>query len=200
LKKISAVFLFLSLIVGLNVSPVCAESYLSGNIGSVSTSDSDIKYGENTGELSFDSGFSATGALGHTLGRTGRVEAELGYRINDIDKLKVDGLGTTANHGEITTISLMGNAYWDFATGTDFTPFVGAGIGVANIEAEIDQIGSDDDTVLAYQLIAGGSIAVTENLHIDLQYRYFSTSDPDFDGLEAEYNTHNLMVGLRLHF
>jgi opacity protein-like surface antigen len=35
---------------------------------------------------------------------------------------------------------------------------------------------------------------------LDLQYRYFATADPDFDGTEAEYQTHNFFAGLRFDF
>ena len=54
--------------------------------------------------------------------------------------------------------------------------------------------------VVAYQLALGGSFAASESLNIDLQYRFFGTADPDFEGLEAEYSTHNFMVGLRHAF
>ncbi|MDX2493411.1 MAG: outer membrane beta-barrel protein [Desulfuromusa sp.] len=200
MKKISVVFLVLALVVGLGVPIAGAEIYYSGNMGIVSASDSDIDDGFDTGELSFDDGFAVTGALGQTLGSTGRVEVELGYRTNNIDKIKIDGLGIANIDGDVTTLSLMGNGYYDIVTGSNFTPFIGAGIGVANIKAKMDLVGSEDDTVFAYQLAAGGSLAINKNLSVDLQYRYFATADPDFDGLEAEYNTHNLIFGLRLTF
>jgi opacity protein-like surface antigen len=185
---------------GIGVSKACAEIYLSGNMGFTSASDADIKAGSEKGEMSFDDGFAMTGALGQTLGSAARVEAELGYRVNDIDSVSIDGLGTVADGGDMTTMSLMGNAFYDFATESSFTPFIGAGVGVASIETDIDSGDSDDDTVFAYQVAAGASMAVNKNLNIDLQYRYFATDDPDFDGLEAEYNTHNLMFGLRYTF
>ncbi|MDX2479474.1 MAG: outer membrane beta-barrel protein [Desulfuromusa sp.] len=199
MKKIFAIFLVFALVFGLGVSIAGAEIYYSGNAGIVSAQNSDIDDGSDAGKLSFDDGFAATGALGQTIGSAGRVEVELGYRNNNIDKIKIDGLGVAVS-GDVTTLSLMGNTYYDFATGSNLTPFIGAGIGVANIKADMDLIGNEDDTVFAYQIAAGGSLAINKNLSVDLQYRYFGTADPDFDGLEAEYNTHNLMIGLRLTF
>ena len=41
---------------------------------------------------------------------------------------------------------------------------------------------------------------------IDLGYRYFATSDPEFDddlglgGFESEYKSHNVSLGLRMNF
>ena len=94
----------------------------------------------------------------------------------------------------------MGNAYYDFSTEGSFSPYIGAGLGYANVEADLDDFGDEDDNVFAYQFILGGSFASSETLSVDLQYRYFATDDPEFDGLEAEYSTHNLMIGLRQSF
>ena len=71
---------------------------------------------------------------------------------------------------------------------------------ISDIEADIDLVGTEDDTVFAYQIAAGGSLAVNDRLSIDVQYRYFATEDPNFDGLKAEYATHNLFFGLRFNF
>jgi opacity protein-like surface antigen len=94
----------------------------------------------------------------------------------------------------------MGNAYYDFSTEGSFSPYIGAGLGYANVEADLDDFGDEDETELAYQVILGGSFTSSVGLSIDLQYRYFGTDDPEFDGLEAEYSTHNLMIGLRQSF
>ncbi len=94
----------------------------------------------------------------------------------------------------------MGNIYYDFSTESGFYPFIGVGLGAAKVEADLDDAGSEDDTVFAYQIILGGSFTSSIGLSIDLQYRYFATDDPEFHELEAEYRTHNLMIGLRQSF
>lgn len=200
MKKIAFIFLTAVLVAGLGFESAQAAPYISGNVGIASVNDSNIKGGSDSGEMSFDNGFATTGAIGQTIGSAARVEIELGYRANNINKVSLDGPGTATVKGDISTYSLLGNAFYDFATGSRFTPFIGAGIGLANIEADIDLAGREDDNVFAYQLAAGGSMAVGENLNIDLQYRYFGTADPNFNGLDAEYDSHNLMFGLRLFF
>lgn len=197
-KKTSYILLLFVFLTAFGVSVAGAESYISGSMGLASVSDANIDTGSNSGEIEFDSGFTATGAYGQTLGDAGRIEVELGYRTNDIDK--VNGLGITDIDGDIATVSLMGNAFYGLSNNSRFTPFVGAGLGFANIEADIERGDEEDDTVFAYQVAAGASMAVTETLDIDLQYRYFATEDPDFDGLKAEYASHNLMFGLTLYF
>ena len=137
---------------------------------------------------------------GRTVESGGRVEAELGYRQNDFDELKGFGFGNVDIDGDISALSLMGNIYYDFTTDGGFYPFIGVGLGFANVEADIDNGGSEDETELAYQVILGGSFTTSAGFSIDLQYRYFGVDDPEFDGLEVEYRTHNLMIGLRQSF
>jgi len=193
---------FLTFIVtGFGVSASFAGTYISGNLGAVIVNDSDFDAGPLSGEFTFDTGAGLLGALGSSNERNGRVEVELGYRKNDFDEIKVDGLGKADIDGDISSLSLMGNAYYDFSTEGDFPLFIGVGIGAASLEADLDIGGdSEDDTVFAYQFILGGSFASSKTFSVDLQYRYFATDDPDFDGVDAEYGTHNVMIGLRQSF
>jgi len=199
MKNILVCF-FAFVVIGFGISTSFAGTYVSGNLGAVIVEDSDIDDGIDTGEFTYDTGFGFVGALGSSLQNGGRVEAELGYRKNDLDELKVDGLGKADVDGDITSLSLMGNAYYDISTEGSFSPYIGAGLGFANLEGDLDDFGSEDDTVFAYQLILGGSFASSEKLSVDLQYRYFATDDPEFDEIDSEYSTHNVMIGLRRSF
>jgi opacity protein-like surface antigen len=192
---------FLTFVVtGFGVSTSFAGTYISGNLGAVIVEDSDFDAGPLSGEFTFDTGFGSVAALGSSFQNGGRVEAELGYRKNDFDEVKFDGIGKADIDGDISALSGMGNAYYDFSTKGSFSPFIGAGLGFANIEVDLDGASSEDDTVFAYQFILGGSFASSETLSVDLQYRYFATDDPEFDGVDAEYSTHNFMIGLRQSF
>ena len=199
MKNILVCFLTF-VVVGFGVSTSFAGPYISATLGAVVVNDSDIDDGVDTGEFTFDSGFGFVAALGSSAESGARAEAELGYRKNDFDKIKVDGLGKADIDGDLTSLSLMGNIYYDFPTEGSFSPYIGAGLGFANLDADLDDFGDEDETELAYQLILGGSFTPGAGLSIDLQYRYFATDDPEFDGLEAEYSTHNLMIGLRQSF
>jgi opacity protein-like surface antigen len=203
-------------VIGSGVSTSLADTYVSGSLGAVIVEDSDVDEGVLNGQFTFDPGFGLLLAVGSTIKSTdrlsaqnggrvaaqsnGRVEVELGYRRNDIDKIKINGFGSGNADGHFSSLSLMGNLYYDFSTESSFIPYVGAGAGAANIEVDDDNSNSENDIVVAGQLIVGASIAASESLSIDMQYRYFTTDNPDFDGLDAEYRTHNLMVGLRQSF
>lgn len=109
----------------------------------------------------------------------------------------VSGSGSAS--GEIESMALMGNVIKDFNTESALIPFLGIGLGFSKVDLETEGY-SEDDTVFAYQLILGTGIKVAETTSIDLSYRYFATADPDFDGTEVEYATHNFMIGARFDF
>ena len=212
MKNILVCFLTL-VVIGSGISASFADIYISGSLGAVILNDSDIDEGPINGKFTFDTGPGFLLAIGSSVETGGRIstqnrgrssdksyarlEAELGYRKNDVDKIKIDGLGSGSVDGDFSSVSLMGNLIYDFATEGYFTPYIGAGAGVANVKADTDDSNSENDTVLAGQFILGASVAANESLTVDFQYRYFATDDPEFDGLDAEYSTHNLMIGLR---
>lgn len=201
MKKALVVLFSLALLVGFTVSTASAGVYISGNLGAVFLND-DTSDGD---ELTFDYGDVVTFALGKTIGSDARIEVEIGYRVNDMDELSLNDVDLDID-GDMTTFSFMGNAYYDFKNHSRFITFIGGGLGVANVEYDLDEIEGDsinekdDDNVLAYQLMLGVGYAVTEQLNIDLQYRYFATTDPEFDTGDAEYHAHNVMLGLRYSF
>ncbi len=90
----------------------------------------------------------------------------------------------------------MANVYLDFVNSSPVTPFLTAGIGMA----EVTLFDYYDDTVFAYQVGAGLTFAINPHMSIDLKYRYFATEDLDFEGIEAEFASHNVYCGFRFTF
>jgi hypothetical protein len=41
---------------------------------------------------------------------------------------------------------------------------------------------------------------VTETVTLFTGYRFFGTSDPEVEGIEAEYHSHNVEAGVRFEF
>ncbi len=175
-------------------STVCLAGtmYISGKAESVFLDDADLT-GSNGGKVEFDAGWGLGGAFGYDYG-TYRAEIEVSFRENDIDAFR--GLGTS---GDVSSSSFLVNGYFDFENSTDITPYVGGGLGLANVDFD-DSIINDDDTVFAYHLGAGAGLAISETVMIDLAYRYLVTANPDIGNGEAEYETHNLLVGIRYYF
>jgi opacity protein-like surface antigen len=183
-----------------------AAAYFAGNLGMVSVEDSDISdpeldaMGFIGGELSFDTGVGISAASGVATDIL-RVEGELSYRKNDLDEISFSNTipASLSINGEVEAISLLANVYKDIDTNTMITPFIGLGVGFSRLDGEIEGI-SEDDMVFAYQLILGAGFEVSESTSIDVSYRYFATADPDFNGTELEYASHNVMLGVRFGF
>ena len=106
----------------------------------------------------------------------------------------------------------MVNGYWDITNIMDFTPYVGAGVGLlfANTRGSADVNGqhfgsSDTDIKLAAQVGLGCSYFFTPNISADLGYRYLFSGDSEtgYNGysLRAEsLSMHQFSLGLRVTF
>jgi len=182
--------------------------YVGGNIGFAKADDSELTDSTVPGitvDTEFDSGLSFGAALGYDFNNF-RVEGEISYQQNDIDNIGAEGVYFDAT-GDAVALSFLINGYYDFINSSAFTPYVSAGLGVAQIEfnnLNISRLGfsgsSDEDTVFAYQIGAGVGYAITEKVTIDLKYRYFGTADSEYDTTEAEFASHNVLIGIRLNF
>ncbi len=195
--------------------------YVSGNVGAVILNHSDTTVGDlGSGRIGYDTGYAITAAVGRKVEYV-RLEGELSYSASDMEGGSVSYSDDTITAsgsagGDVQTLSFMLNTYFDIDTGTSLTPFIGGGIGVAKIDAKIwgrgtkeeggvvssiSESTSDDDVVFAYQGIVGVAYAINANTSLDLSYRYFATSDPDFKGdIDSEYGGNHLMLGFRYSF
>ena len=145
---------------------------------------------------------------GSSIGE-GRVELEYTRRSNRLDQAEFSDGKVTAD-GDLTADSLLINTFGVYRSSSAWTPYLGAGLGIARITAEdlsvTDQPLSDDDAlVFAYQFGVGADIAITESLTFDLGYRLFNTvkaklKEANGEEFKMEYLSHSAMLGLRLSF
>jgi outer membrane autotransporter protein len=181
--------------------------YVGGNIGIAIPVDSDVSDSTLPGiSVTFKSktGIALGAEAGYNFGIF-RLEGEIAYQRNDLDKATFSGRSVDLS-GNTSSVAFLCNGYFDFVNKTAFTPFITAGIGFARVSADIkiptlsNISESDDDTVFAYQVGAGVGYAVNQKVSIDLKYRYFGTSDPKFDTIKAPYSSHNIYLGMRYNF
>jgi opacity protein-like surface antigen len=181
-----------------------AGPYVSVAGGAVFLEDSDLEENGLEAEAEFDTGFVVSGAAGYAFDLgfgSFRTEVEIAYRQNDVDQISAFGLTVSAGDAEASVISGMANVALDMVTGTLVEPYVLVGIGAANVTLESDDLDVDeDDTVFAYQAGAGLGFALTETITLFTGYRFFGTTDPEFEGVEAEYHSHNVEAGVRVEF
>ena len=131
-----------------------------------------------------NTGWAAGGMVGYDFVGP-RIELEGLYRSNtgtasgNILGLSVINGGLTINQ---TTI--MANAYYDFMADQAFTPYIGAGAGVAFVNTSVGgALGvSSSSTQFAYQYMMGLGYKITPSLRVNLEGRYFGTTQPGFSG------------------
>ncbi|MBE0597018.1 MAG: porin family protein [Desulfuromonadales bacterium] len=163
----------------------------------------------------FDPGWLAGATIGYDLRDTypnigtGRVELEVAWRTNDLDKLEFLQPSIGAS-GETTVASVMLNTIGEYRENLPWLPYIGVGAGVARITLDNFTQGAyplvdDEDTVFAYQFLAGFGYQVSSRVYLDLGYRYFALLDPTFTDVtgvkfDSEYATHNVTLGARFDF
>lgn len=123
--------------------------------------------------------------------------------------------------------TLFLNAYYDFHNGSDFTPYIGGGLGLAftNTEANFgvansaipddsftSSTGSQSETTFAWNVAAGVGYEINEMFTIDLGYRFaglggvdtkWSKDSSGGDWIQAKADNlymHQVALGLRINF
>ncbi len=119
--------------------------------------------------------------------------------------------------------ALFANAYYDINTGTAFTPYVGAGLGVAWNSLSLDNltlavpgtgsfggVGVSNKTTaqFAWNVGAGVAYAFTDNISVDLGYRYAQFGKGKTKTVIGMYDIkstrptamHQFVLGLRVTF
>ncbi|MEE4659709.1 MAG: outer membrane beta-barrel protein [Halieaceae bacterium] len=164
-----------------------------------------------------------------------RAELEYSYTTNDVDSHSnvtaagigldpidagilltgnTEDLGVTTGdlvnngQGEVETNSLFVNAYYDFKTSTNWTPFIGVGIGYSNVDVDYSPsnvgIIDEDDDVFAWQVMGGVSYAFNEQFELTGSVRYRETDEADLnsDLLPASFDieTESLIVDLGIRY
>jgi opacity protein-like surface antigen len=83
--------------------------------------------------------------------------------------------------GEVSNFGLFGNVFYDIQTGSGFAPYVGAGLGYQWTDVEYAPsdivVADEDDSGLAYQVMAGASYAVSNGVEVFGQYTWRDRTD-----------------------
>ena len=181
-----------------------AQFYVSGSAGYLQERDLDVTSGGTTGTFEFDPGAAINLAVGYKLPVGLRLEGELGYARSSLDKLKVGGTSVPFT-GDIDIFTATANAFYDFNTGTAFTPYVGGGIGVAHQDVgtvTAPTLGvafaGGDSTDFVWLIEAGVSYALNRNFSIVPAYRFMQIQDGGSGADDSSF--HVFKIGLRYSF
>ena len=204
-QLILLVSLSIALLVTAIGAPASMEgTYLSGNLAAnwlktqtYKVQDPDAPAGA-TVNLRSKTGWGGGLAVGSQSGPY-RLEAALDFLSNKTKNgtahLQGFGLGSPSliTSGRVTATPLLINGYYDFKPAGMWTPYVGVGLGVANLKvnvsaAHVDPESSvtfarvhDNSTEFAYQGIAGLSWRVTDRVKANIDYRHLRTETATFN-------------------
>ncbi len=171
-----------------------------------------------------DDSYIVGGGIGYRFGPNFRTDFTIGYRGGyEISASENLGGTTVAASSDITSWAALASAYYDFANSSRFTPYIGAGIGVArnsmddaNITVNGVSVGrwsGDDKTSLAWHLSVGTAIRVAQGISLDIGYRYMDLGTMEMGNTatvlgtpvsgvrsEDDLRAHEIQFGLRFDF
>gem|GEM_PF-842601 len=185
---------------GFYLTPKLGVSFFSGE----NRFDSDNPADNHVAKRGRSTSFAGALAMGYDFADHGApIRTELEFTMRAPFETEEGGdnaaLGHYTNRQRANINTLMFNAYVDFENDSTFTPYIGAGLGVAFTKGKNrytlknDEFGyiyydglvqfeesagtsretSTNQRKLAWSLAGGGAVALTDNLSLDLGYRYF---------------------------
>lgn len=145
-----------------------------------------------------------------------RFEIEFAMRGNSEKNWSDTGGNLSGVKGTWNNSTLFANLFWDFHNDTNFTPYIGAGLGLAFNYTGFDFTARNGDkfsvddrfTNFAWNAGAGVSYSFNDNFAVDASYRFvglgYNEVSAHYDGKKYEvgsdpYNN-EFMVGLRFAF
>ncbi len=160
--------------------------------------------------IDFDTGYAVFGTVGRRLDANWRIEAEIGYRENKLDRF-TGTLGSNFQPDGINAeFTLMANVVYDIAMGDGVSLSLGAGIGADHDRTTSKTQGFDDaQWAFAYQAIVGVNYAIGPKTELFVNVRYLGVDDLTYhdaslpaagalaqDGIEKQ----TLTLGVRFAF
>jgi opacity protein-like surface antigen len=186
------------------VAPIVFETsgwYLRGDIGYSWYNEGDFYQNELVGvgaweQVDGGNGVVADVGVGYKFNNWLRADATVGYRFDHDVKGRAFLIAdpTVGNwwNGSVSSTVLMANGYIDLGTWGGFTPYVGAGLGVAYNDSswtpETGTAPGANGWNFAWALMAGVSYAFTPNLALDVSYRYMNLGDTNSGGFSCPNN------------
>ena len=141
-------------------------------------------------------GWAAGGMIGYDFVGP-RVEIEGVYRNS---QATVGGGPFNPFGASKDDIGVLANILYDFNAGGTIVPYIGAGAGVAFINSSALGL-SSSSTQFAYQAILGVGYNIDPTFRVNVDARYYGTTNPTFTG-GSSYSNNNIsaMLSLQVRF
>jgi OmpA-OmpF porin, OOP family len=165
--------------------------YVRGDVGGQWTSDTPLKefFGEPLApgaEVKFDPGVRLGISGGYLVTDWFAAEAQTGIMANEIDSITG---ATRLDEARFWNVPFLMNARFQCPTECRLSPYAGGGLGFSSSVVHADHLRIGDTTmrgtqvaaVFAYQAFAGLRYRINEHMGLSLEYRYFATTDPEWE-------------------
>jgi len=140
-------------------------------------------------------GWAAGGMIGYDFVGP-RVELEGIYRNNK----STFGSGNFNAFGvNKDDIAIMANILYDFNAGGTIVPYIGAGAGISFVRTSAFNI-AQDTTQFAYQAIVGVGYNIDPMFRVNVDARYYGTTNPYLGGVGYTNNNLSAMLSLQVKF
>jgi opacity protein-like surface antigen len=214
-----ALFMMTAPVFAADPVPPAADWYVSVFGGAAFSQDIDYDLFQSgvqayDGHQELDTGFLVGGAIGTRLWDAVRAEIEVSYQRNKAGDVLYDNPGNYPydGNGYSDAIYVLGNAWYDIPVSEDIVPYLGGGAGIAFVKQDIDQ--PDDtfgpsgrDSGFAFQLGGGVGFSLTDNIVLDVGYRFRGILNVDIAGQQIgdDHNnqdiySHTVLATLRFEF
>ena len=148
-----------------------------------------------TGTLYPALGWAAGGMIGYDFVGP-RVELEGIYRSS---QATVGGGPFNSFGASKDDIGILANVLYDFNAGGTIVPYIGAGAGIAFVKSSALGL-SSDSTQFAYQAILGVGYNIDPMFRVNLDARYYGTTNPNLAGNSYSNNNISAMLSLQVRF
>jgi opacity protein-like surface antigen len=161
----------------------------------------------------YESGYSFGAAIGTRLTENLRAEIEVSRFSAGVQELRIpESFISNPIDGDVQGVVGLANLWFDVPNDTAFSPYAGLGLGIghATMDTEVPvnfPILTRSDFGLAAQAGAGVRFAASDNMTIDLGYRFktipdlaFFAPDGSLDTTDFNVNMHQFQLGLTYAF
>ena len=174
-----------------------------------------------SGSVASEAGFNIGGAVGTRFLEHFRTEINVGYRQNEVDKIRLAAGDPSDGKGTLSMIHVLANTYAEYDFEVGVIPYFGLGVGYGMIEIDAHnkantlQIDSDDNAFI-WNAMAGVSVPFSDVTTFSFGYRYLMSEDLNFRArldtrppqsggpsqrqVDSEYDAHELVFGIRYSF
>ena len=192
--------------------------YVKAGAGFFNLQDKELKFHTqgktfDAGERSFYTGFNLHAAIGKSFANGFAVELEYGYNEAERYEKEVavgDVFVTSASYGTASIKTLMINGLFNLENSSSFTPYAGIGLGLGFVELGNEQSKAHNphnltDTNIAFQILAGVEVELSENFALISGYRYLNAGEVtqrylDDAKVSLDMESHNFETGIKYSF